>query len=137
MEQITYSVRFSVRLCQDCILIPLLIRIKIQSTILPVKSQKRDLLERKAASTFYEISFRRVASVRVYKEKQQVQCYQHSTTNKMRPFSICYMFQTGFPSIIKSSKLHIQRQVFVRTMLLPAAIPARLAAGYSNGLTNI
>jgi len=41
------------------------------------------------------------------------------------------MFQTGFPSI-KSSKLHIQRQVFVRTILLPAArltVPARLAAG--------
>ena len=31
------------------------------------------------------------------------------------------MFQTGFPSIIRSSKLHIQRQVFVRSVLLPAA----------------
>jgi len=30
------------------------------------------------------------------------------------------MFQTGFPSIIWSSKLHIQRQVFVRPLLLPA-----------------
>ena len=34
-----------------------------------------------------------------------------------------YMFQTVFPSIIRSSKLHIQRQVhvFVRPILLPAA----------------
>jgi len=32
-----------------------------------------------------------------------------------------YMFQTGLPSIISSSKLHIQRQVFVRPLLLPAA----------------
>jgi hypothetical protein len=32
-----------------------------------------------------------------------------------------YMFQTGFPSIIWSSKLHIQRPVFVRPILLPAA----------------
>ena len=32
-----------------------------------------------------------------------------------------YMFQTVFPSIIRSSKLHIQRQVFVRPLLLPAA----------------
>ena len=32
-----------------------------------------------------------------------------------------YMFQTGFPSIIGSSKLHIQRQVFVRPILAPAA----------------
>ena len=33
-----------------------------------------------------------------------------------------YMFQTGFPSIIRSSKLQIQRQVFVRPLLvLPAA----------------
>ena len=47
-----------------------------------------------------------------------------------------YMFQTGFPSIIKSSKLHIQRQVFVRPLLLPATSLSRLAAGSSNGLTN-
>jgi len=51
-----------------------------------------------------------------------------------------YMFQSGFPSIIRSSKLHIQRQV--RPTLLPAAslngisIPSRLAADSSNGLTN-
>jgi len=32
-----------------------------------------------------------------------------------------YMFQTVFPSIIRSTKLHIQRQVFVRPLLLPAA----------------
>ena len=32
-----------------------------------------------------------------------------------------YMFQTGFPSIARSIKLHIQRQVFVRPLLLPAA----------------
>jgi len=31
-----------------------------------------------------------------------------------------YMFQTIFPSIIRSSKLHIQRQVFVRPLLQPA-----------------
>jgi len=38
-----------------------------------------------------------------------------------------YVFQTVFPSIIRSSKLHIQRQVFVRPILLPAvglAVPA-------------
>jgi hypothetical protein len=39
------------------------------------------------------------------------------------------MFQTVFPSIIRSSKLHIQRQVFVRPILLPAASLVRLAAG--------
>jgi len=32
-----------------------------------------------------------------------------------------YMFQTVFPSIIRSSKLHTQRQGLVRTLLLPAA----------------
>ena len=31
------------------------------------------------------------------------------------------MFQTVFPSIIRSTKLHIQRQAFVRPLLLPAA----------------
>jgi len=31
------------------------------------------------------------------------------------------MFQTGFPSNIRSSKLHILRQAFVGPLLLPAA----------------
>jgi len=31
------------------------------------------------------------------------------------------MCQTGFPSIIRSSKLHILRQAFVRPLLLPVA----------------
>ena len=35
-----------------------------------------------------------------------------------------YTFQTAFPSIIRSSKLHIQRPVFVRPILLPAASQA-------------
>ena len=30
-----------------------------------------------------------------------------------------YMFQTVFPSVIRSSKLHTQRQVFVTPILLP------------------
>ena len=38
-------------------------------------------------------------------------------------------FRRFFPSIIRSSKLHIQRQVFVRPILVPAASLARLAAG--------
>jgi len=42
-----------------------------------------------------------------------------------------YMFLTAFPSITRSSKLHIQLQVFVRLILLPAASMARLAAGSS------
>jgi len=45
-----------------------------------------------------------------------------------------YVFQTGFPSIIRSSKLHIQRQAFVRQF--PAASLTRLAASSSIGLTN-
>jgi hypothetical protein len=47
-----------------------------------------------------------------------------------------YIFQTGFPSIIRSSKLYLQRQAFVRLLLLPAAGLTRLAAGSSNGLTD-
>ena len=42
-------------------------------------------------------------------------------------------FRRVFPSIISSSKLHIQRQVFVRPLLLPAARQARLATGSSSG----
>jgi len=40
-------------------------------------------------------------------------------------YKTLYMFQTVFPSIIRSSKLHIQLQVFVRPILLPAASLAR------------
>jgi len=48
-------------------------------------------------------------------------------TNKMQLSQSIYsckmfcMFQTVFPSIIRSSKLHIQRQVFVRPLLQRAA----------------
>ena len=46
-----------------------------------------------------------------------------------------YMFQMVFPSIIRSPKLHIQRQAFVTPLPLPAASLARLAAGSGIGLT--
>jgi len=45
------------------------------------------------------------------------------------------MFQTGISSAVRNSKLHIQRQVFVRTLLLLAASLDRLAASSSIGLT--
>ena len=46
----------------------------------------------------------------------------------MRLFTIyfcktLYIFETGSQSIIKSPKLHTQRQAFVRQLLLPAAQP--------------
>jgi len=43
-------------------------------------------------------------------------------------------FRKVFPSIVRSLKLHIKRQVPVRPSLLPVASLARLAAGSSNGL---
>jgi len=48
------------------------------------------------------------------------------------------MFQTGFPSIIRKSKLHmrVERQVFVTPIPLPAASPAGIAAGSGIGLSN-
>jgi len=70
-------------------------------------------------------------------------CYSCNSFRSGKPSNLfiyfcktLYMFQTGFPSIIRSSKLHIHRQVFVRPIMLPAASLARLAAGSSNGLTN-
>ena len=47
-----------------------------------------------------------------------------------------YMFQIIFLSIIRSSILHIQRQVIVRPIMIPAASAAVLAAGSSIGLAN-
>jgi len=53
------------------------------------------------------------------------------------------MFRTVFPSIIRSSKLHIQQQAYVKQLLLPAAsgdemersISFTISAGSSIGLT--
>jgi len=51
-----------------------------------------------------------------------------STTNEMQRFSIylvhkmLYMFQAVPPPIIRSTKLYIQLQLFVRPMVLTAAI---------------
>ena len=65
--------------------------------------------------------------------------HSQSTTNKMQHFSNLFIsarhstcFRWFFPPIIRSTKLHIQRQVYVRPLLLPAA---RIAAGSSDGLT--
>jgi hypothetical protein len=61
-------------------------------------------------------------------DKPSTQLHLQSTTSKMQLFSIylvhktLYMFQAVPPPIIRSIKLYIQRQVFVRPMLLPAAI---------------
>ena len=45
-----------------------------------------------------------------------MQCFTVSLFCK----TLC-MFQTGFPSIIRNSKMHIQHQAFVRPILLPAS----------------
>jgi len=54
--------------------------------------------------------------------------YSYSKTNKMHLLSqIIYscktlcIFRTVFPSIIRSSRLHIQQQAYVKQLLLPAA----------------
>jgi len=47
------------------------------------------------------------------------------------------MFQTVFPSTIRSSKLHIQRQVFVGPLLLSVASLDGLAAGSSKSVWQI
>ena len=68
---------------------------------------------------------------RIPLSSKQFPLHSQSTTNKMLRFSIyfcktLYVFRTGFTSIIRSSKLHIQRQVLVWPLLLPAASLARL-----------
>jgi len=52
----------------------------------------------------------------------------YSKTNKIHLLSqiiysckTLYMFRTVFPSIIRSSRLHIQQQAYVKQLLLPAA----------------
>jgi len=51
---------------------------------------------------------------------------QHATPlNLFITVRRCTCFRRFFLSIIRSSKLHIQRQAFVRPLLLPAAKPGR------------
>jgi hypothetical protein len=45
-----------------------------------------------------------------------------------------YMFWTVFPSIIRSSRLYIQQQVYVKQILLPAAQVAVSVASSSTYL---
>jgi len=47
-----------------------------------------------------------------------------------------YMFRTVFPSIIRGTKLHIQLQTFIRTLLLPAA-SLLLGDGRKNNLKHV
>ena len=59
------------------------------------------------------------------KQRQATRRVQPTRCNVSQFIYFCktlYMFHTGFPSIIRNSKLHIQRQVFVRPILLPADI---------------
>ena len=61
--------------------------------------------------------------VRFYLQHVSARSVQPTRCNVSQFIYFCktlYMFQTGFPSIIRSTKLHIQRQVFVRPLLLLA-----------------
>ena len=74
-------------------------------------------------------SFRSICKYRLSNFITSNNIYPHSQTYNQEDATFLkfiyfcktpYMFQTVFPSIIRSSKLHIQRQVFVRPLLLPA-----------------
>ena len=74
--------------------------------------------------------------------------YFYNTTKKMHLLSqiiysckMLYMFRTVFPSIIRSSRLHIQQQAYVKQLLLAGlrlnccSISSQLPAGSSSCLT--
>ena len=69
------------------------------------------------------------------RETKRTRISSQNTTNKMRRFSIYLFLQDtlhvsdGFSVHHQELKPHIQRQVFVKPVLLPAASLARLAAG--------
>jgi len=56
-----------------------------------------------------------------YRNKQYSQSTRCEISQFIYSCKTLYMFQTVFPSIIRRSKLRIQRQVFFRLILLPAA----------------
>jgi len=45
----------------------------------------------------------------------------HNISNLFYSGITLYMFRTVFPSISRSSRLHIQQQVYVKQILLPAS----------------
>jgi len=95
---------------------------------------KRYAVRNHAANCFMQVGIR----VRWGRDSKCLRRVQPTICNVPQFIYFCmtiYMFQTGFPPIIGGSKLHIQRQAFVRLLLLPAASLARLVAGSSNGLT--
>jgi len=57
---------------------------------------------------------------------EMIQIYSYSKTNKMHLFLKLfilvkhYIFRAVFPSIIRSSRLHIQHKVYVKQILLTA-----------------
>ena len=67
------------------------------------------------------------AFVGLVKNDKETMCIRRvqPTRRKVSQFiyfcNTLYKFQTVFPSIVRSSKLNIQSQVFVRPLLLPAA----------------
>ena len=77
-----------------------------------------DLIECRFTDIRINLTFIGPCIANVFSEYNQ----QDATFLKFNYFcKTLYMFQTGFPSIIRSTKLHIQRRVFVRPLLLPSA----------------
>ena len=59
----------------------------------------------------------------------------HLLSQIIYSFKTLYMFRTVVSSIIRSSKLHIQQQAYVKQLLLPAAIGDEMELGYYDVLT--
>jgi hypothetical protein len=70
---------------------------------------------------------KREATFHACTKQHKIRLYSYSRTNMMHVSQMIYsgetlyMFQTVFPSIIRSSRLHIQQQAYVKVLLLPAA----------------
>ena len=81
-------------------------------------------LEKDSTQTLYLVYLFSNNTPATEQDRSLIRTVQPTTCSVSQFLYFCktlYMFQTVFASVIRSSKLHIQRQVFVRTLLLAAA----------------
>ena len=86
-------------------------------------------LDSSISCCFTVIRIKRTEEPQNQEETENAEICSYSKINKMHLLSqiiysrkTLYMFWTVFPSIIRSSRLHIQHQTYVKQLLLTAAV---------------
>ena len=102
--------------CKSCIVVHRYQSVRTCYPLYPVDKHRRCL--QKVVTHLTNLTFTGLCIANIFTEYNQ----QDATFLKFIYFcKTLYMFQMVFPSITRSTKLHIQHQTFVKPLLLPAA----------------